>query len=375
MRVLLVCPIRDDFPQTRGIVNKMRYQARALAELFGECEVLVNSFDGPKLDGSMFARYPVRGRGWNTLNHYGLFWGLTAQHLDPARYDVVYVRYPGATPVFVSFLAWLRARNRRLKVVLEVPTYPFRAEMKTAAQKLIMLADDVSSPLLPRVVDRVVTFFGQREIYGIPAVCTQNGIDLDSVPLRKPLAAQPPETLRLVGVANLAAWHGYDRVLQGLAADRDARITFRIVGDGPEAPQLRALTERLGLSERVSFLGVMTGQALDAVFDSADVAVGSLGMHRLALGEASSLKTREYCARGIPFILGSPDEDFPDGRPYWTRVPANDEPLDIHALLEWARSLPLEPGARAAAMRADAEARLTWTAKLRPVRDALATAQ
>ena len=49
--------------------------------------------------------------------------------------------------------------------------------------------------------------------------------------------------------------------------------------------------------------------------------VGSLGLHRIGLTEASTLKVREYWARGIPFLLSYEDTDHletPEMSPfYW----------------------------------------------------------
>jgi hypothetical protein len=53
----------------------------------------------------------------------------------------------------------------------------------------------------------------------------------------------------------------------------------------------------------------------------ADVAIGSLGLYRAKLQEASTLKVREYLARGIPTILGYRDTDFPEWAPFLLQIP------------------------------------------------------
>ncbi|MEI3231140.1 MAG: hypothetical protein V8S24_07840 [Gordonibacter pamelaeae] len=72
---------------------------------------------------------------------------------------------------------------------------------------------------------------------------------------------------------------------------------------------MEKLVSELKLEDFIVFAGAATGSKLDAFFDDADVAVGSLGLHnRGFLG--LTMKSREYCARGIPFIYSFPEKGF-----------------------------------------------------------------
>jgi hypothetical protein len=106
---------------------------------------------------------------------------------------------------------------------------------------------------------------------------------------------------------------------------------------------------------------------LDAVFDEADIALDALAIHRLHLPCSSSLKAREYCARGIPFVRAGDDPDFPADLPFVHRVPSNDAPLDISALVEFFTHLRQTIPTVHQEMRRYAEEHLTWKAKLEPL--------
>ena len=110
-----------------------------------------------------------------------------------------------------------------------------------------------------------------------------------------------------------------------------------------------------------------SGTELDALFADADLALGSLGMHRLGLHRSSSLKAREYCARGVPFVLGSDDPDFPDGIPFVHQVAADESPIDVSALADFVDNLRERSPDASIVMRRYAEQRLTWNAKLEPI--------
>ena len=56
-------------------------------------------------------------------------------------------------------------------------------------------------------------------------------------------------------------------------------------------------------------------------------------MHRIGLFEGSTLKTREYCAKGIPFIYGYRERGIKESFPYAFRVSANEEPIDLKKII------------------------------------------
>jgi len=369
MRGLFVCPISADLPGNRGILNKMDQEHAALAELAGTVDVVCSSVRGPLLGGRLIAEYPWVGRGFSSFNHYVLFYRYVWKHCRPADYDFLYIRYPFAIPSFLRFIRTTKKANPRTKIIIEVPTFPYRQELRSPKQRVLLMLDDIGRARLKQYVDVVVTFFGQSELFGIPCISTANGIDVDRIPLGpKPVT---DASISIIVVANLANWHGIDRILHGLSQYREgdgcARAALHIVGEGPAERELRALSHGLGLDDAVCFHGTRSGAELDALFATADVALGSLGMHRLGLHRSSSLKTREYCARGIPFVMASADSDFPEGTEFVHHVPADESSIDVAAMVDFVNKLRERRPDYMMDMRQYAENRLTWKAKLEPV--------
>jgi hypothetical protein len=171
-------------------------------------------------------------------------------------------------------------------------------------------------------------------------------------------------------VANLSFWHGYDRVVAGLAAHARSgagpRVVFDIAGSGAEFARLRAQIDAHGLQDTVRFLGPVHGKDLDRLLMSAHVGISSIGMHRLDV-DTSNIKSREFCARGLPFCIAYPDRDFPASLPFVHQLPATDDPVDIPELLDWYRQLRRVNPVYTTTLRAYAEAYLTWDAKMAPV--------
>jgi len=75
----------------------------------------------------------------------------------------------------------------------------------------------------------------------------------------------------LVSVGNLVEHKGHDIVIAALKQVAGARLL--IVGDGPERGALARLAARLGVAERVRFLGQLPHDALTEIYVAADVLV------------------------------------------------------------------------------------------------------
>ena len=371
LRLLLIYPVRNDFAPNRGILNKMRYQADALRSLGFELTTVVGSERGVLFDDNRAVHYRWSGgRPLRIANHYAMFWGIVGSQCAARHYDVLYIRHPGTNPALLGFLAWMKSRNPNLRIVLEIASYPMSGEAGSVEQRLIFATDAALSRFLRRLVDYVVTFGDQEYIYGIPCIRSSNGVDVDALPIRLPSNFDPGAP-RFLGVASLAKWHGYDRVLRGLRQllDENPNIAphVRFAGDGPAATELKRLCGALQLGEYVSFHGMMTGKALDELFDQSDIAIASLGMHRIGLESASSLKTREYCARGIPFIFAGRDDSFDEDFPFALRASVGESPIDLARILEDYAHMLSRVEDPAATMRAYAASHLSWKTRLNEI--------
>lgn len=95
-------------------------------------------------------------------------------------------------------------------------------------------------------------------------------------PYRDDLFRRLPEIARteeLLFIGRLVSDKGVDILLEalGLLADEGLAPRLTVAGDGPERPRLAAQAHRLGIAERIEFLGTRTGEEL----------VGFLNRHRI----------------------------------------------------------------------------------------------
>ena len=82
-----------------------------------------------------------------------------------------------------------------------------------------------------------------------------NGINIDNK-LQIAKENSDKKTLNLIAVAQLADWHGYDRLIKAISKlDKDFKIRLKIVGDGYILSYLKNLTIELNLEDKITFTG------------------------------------------------------------------------------------------------------------------------
>ena len=122
----------------------------------------------------------------------------------------------------------------------------------------------------------------------------------------------------------------------------------------------KALSESLGLGEKVIFHGQMSGDALEEMFNLCDVGVNSLAMYKKNFEASTELKAREYIARGLPFICAVDDPvlEFAKER-LWFRIPNDDSIPDMGEIVEFVLKMKNTPS-HVQSLRELAENYLTW---------------
>lgn len=257
-------------------------------------------------------------------------------------YDFFYIRFEAADYPFRKFLADLRKNNPNAKIIIEFPDYPNTIWMKNILFAGIFLKDIYARRFYKKYIDRFAVWNKDyKSIYQVPTVYYTNGIAINRIPLR--LVDKSTENqIHLLGLSSMFAFHGFDRLLCGLKtyylSEKSTKVFFHIVGDdiGGERRKYEDFVNQNNLSEYVRFYDKKVGNELDTLCNTMDIAVGSLGMYRIGFKTASSLKTREYFARGFPIVSGCPI-DVLQGKnyPYCIEFENNDTEIDVMKIVKW----------------------------------------
>ncbi|MDQ1306409.1 MAG: hypothetical protein QG671_2241 [Actinomycetota bacterium] len=262
--------------------------------------------------------------------------------------DVVVLRSHWSLPAAATELRSLRRRGT--SVVIDIPTPVSagireirRSDRSVSSRATRTALEALWTPSAWPLADLLV----QYDTDGAPwrllganrRVTLTNGVDVAARPLAGGWSER--DSVTLVAAGALGQWHGYDRLLRGMAAARraepDVRVT--IVGDGPERRRLVALARRLGIARQVDFTGPLVGAEYDHVMAGADIGVGSLGEHRRGGFSISTLKVRDYLARGLPVVLAGDDPDLRHSPPFTFRETDDETAVDVDRLVDWLGSL------------------------------------
>jgi glycosyltransferase involved in cell wall biosynthesis len=155
-----------------------------------------------------------------------------------------------------------------------------------------------------------------------------NGVDLGRFQPAENRAVRSGFTVAFAG--RLIRGKGADVLLRALARMADSSTKAEIAGDGPERSSLESLAQRLGISARVRFRGVLAD--MPAFWRACDVAVVP---SRQPLIESFGLTAVEAMSSGLPVIAarnGALPEIVADGRT-GTIVPEAD-PVSLAAALD-----------------------------------------
>lgn len=259
---------------------------------------------------------------------------------------IILIRNPISEYFFLKFLKLLKTQNPKIIVIIEFPSYPYNNEWrmeKQSSRRLInfikLKVDSFYRKKLHSSVDFCINYTANyRNIYNIPSIFIQNAINTDEL-----TAAKKPDIndeFHLIGAANISIWHGWDRVIEGLHEyynndEKKLKVFFHIVGKGIEKKRLEKLTRKFDLNDFVIFHGEKKGTELDDLYNKSHIGVGSFGMHRIGLKENTTLKIREYCAKGLPFIFGYNDIDFSKNDKYWLQFREDETPIEILKIIDF----------------------------------------
>jgi glycosyltransferase involved in cell wall biosynthesis len=203
------------------------------------------------------------------------------------------------------FLAgsWL-ARRHKVRLFLEVNSPLADEREKHGGLRLAWLArrlERFTWRSAERVLPVTAVLAGILAENGVdPARITviPNGIDPARFPPRAPAPAGSAVTLGFVGFVR--AWHGLDRVIEGMQAGApNTRLV--VVGEGPAIPDLQALAAKIGVAPRVIFAGLVPPEQIGAHVQNFDVA-----LQPSATPYASPLKIFDYMAAGCAIV--APDQ-------------------------------------------------------------------
>ena len=222
------------FDKANGISKKIHYQVKALKECGVDARLCYYDITPHcerrlMIDNEVIADF---GTGTTAKVWKRIYYAPIIKYARREKIEFVYIRSAhNANPFTLRLVKHLKSIGA--KVVMEIPTYPYDQEYITRSMKLSLAVDRCFRHSLAKILDGIVTFSNAGRIFGGKTIRISNGIDFDAIPLKQNRNNTSHE-LHLIGVAEVHYWHGFDRLVNGLAeyyrTNPDYKVYFHIVG-------------------------------------------------------------------------------------------------------------------------------------------------
>ncbi|WP_430602146.1 hypothetical protein IGJ02_002420 [Enterococcus sp. DIV0724b] len=267
---------------------------------------------------------------------------FNTKNINWENFDFVYIR-KGAVldKSVVKLVRRAKVLNPSIIIILEVPTYPYLNEFNGLVKLDIMMKERIWTRELSKYVDRIVTYSDDREIFGIECINISNAYEFTTMKFD---SKKVDQSINLLGVATLCFYHGYDRLIEGLKNYYDddkkkTEVSFTLIGDGPVLKKYQKMVTDYQLDHVIHLKGRKKLSELADYYQASDIGVDSLARHRSGVSYNSSLKGKEYLAKGLPIISGVATDLDERKLPFYYRVPSDDTPIEISDIVHWYEQL------------------------------------
>lgn len=379
MKLFYLTALNDQDREKCGILGKINGQINAYKK--SDIEVYFGHFSGEKFsiehEGKTILHNVKKG---NTRTKLGSIYNYIYSLIRKKHIDIIYIRFASLDEKAINFFYNLHKIN--VQIIIEFYSHNLVLEAKKTALrdfkagKVLNAIKSYASltinqyycTKLHNYVDLIVTTTPVDKLYGIPTINVVNGIDTSASSVR--IKSNNEYDFNIVSVAMISTWHGYDRIIKGIANyyqnGGDKNIHYTVIGDGDEKANLEKLVHDLQLENHVEFTGIKVKEELEPYYNYADVALEMLAGFRRTDGNISSIKMAEYFAKGVPVLYASNSEieNF-EIKKYCIYVENNDSDVDVFELIEKTNKIYSSSGNVSQKMHDVAKKYFDWTVTMK----------
>ena len=171
------------FQAYNGISKKIRYQIDAMKSCGADVRTCYYEVqpDGHRqwlVDDEVIADL---GTGIVAKLKKRIDFSSIVRYIEREGIDMLYLRsFHNANPFTINLVR--KIHQLGVKIIFEIPTYPYDQEYATLKEKFQIAADRLFRKQFCKYVDRIVTFSNDDTIFGCPTIRISNGIDFNSIP-------------------------------------------------------------------------------------------------------------------------------------------------------------------------------------------------
>lgn len=303
----------------------------------------------PRVGKTWFRSFKQKKAYQNTVREYFI--------KNSEDFDFIYCRYPGAGS---DILEWTKQFKKIIifeHVTAEMPETRLYAKSNPFKWTLSDVLGRVEFMYLPMLQEwlyggriRRNAFFGicnsgsiaeyEDRVSGKTYIELISGdaVNTADYELRVPkLNDGEFNMLFLKGAVTEADFNGLDRILRGMANYKgELKLKFYLFGTNLETE--KKLAKKLGIETMVQFGDFIDKKGIDELVNQMHIGLSAMGVHRKGIDSTTTIKSREYFARGLPFVYGHKDPDLsgkPELKEFCLELEANDEAVNFEDVMDW----------------------------------------
>lgn len=277
------------------------------------------------------AKLPINSKRLYRYVRMFMLTRFSVKYLQDQKFDLAYIRWTGLGTDTIKLLKAMRKSCNN--TVMDAHGYFKGKKGSDLISKYIAYTSVHNVPKVKGLIDLVLTETDEPEVFTAKAIKYDNGVD--TADTRPHHYTGAPNELNMISVANERVYHGYDRIIRSIAAysGKDFPVKLHLVGVMSDTT--KQLAKDLGVEDRVLFYGKKSGVELDDIYDKCNLGAGPVGQHRIGGKQGTGLKTKEYFAKGIPYIYAGNELFVPEDYPYTMKVPSDESVIDFDAVIRF----------------------------------------
>jgi len=157
--------------------------------------------------------------------------------------------------------------------------------------------------------------------------------------LRKdiPILEKEFKMIFLKGASTAADFNGLDRLFNGIK-NYEGSFDIKLYLHGKNLQSEIKMIQEMGIGNQVVTGEFIQKNDTEILMQQMHLGISAMGLHRKGIKGTTTIKAREYFARGIPFIFGHADPDISaseEAMKYCMEFDADDKAIDIEKVINW----------------------------------------
>ncbi len=190
----------------------------------------------------------------------------------------------------------------------------------------------------------------------INIIYNRDGVNCSEIPIRKFNGYSNPKIklLFMKGSSSNQPWSGLTRLIESIKQDNKHRFELYVTGNIVNTEDYQ--------EDFIKLTGRLSNEELINLVNDMDLGVSNLANYLIDFNETTNLKSRDYFARGLPFIQANtmPDIEGTTAQNFYLLLPNDNTIIDMNAVADFALKMRQDKEV-SQRMRDFAQQKLDWS--------------